>query len=50
MKLTKSENPHLYCVIDNCNEEHIVSCSRCDGEFCKKHYDEGHKNGVCIYQ
>lgn len=47
---TKMENPHLYCVMDNCFELHIVTCNKCDGDFCAVHYNENHKNGVCKFE
>lgn len=51
---TKIENPHLYCVIDDCQTLHSVQCSKCDGEFCVEHYRQGHRltdtGVICDYE
>lgn len=34
---------------ESCGEDAVVTCKKCDGEFCKPHYDEAHPDGRCIH-
>lgn len=38
-----------YCVLDDCLEHCTTNCKVCDGDFCRKHYDENHKKGRCNF-
>lgn len=37
------------CYEENCIEESIIECLKCDGRFCYQHYNKNHPEGKCIH-